>query len=1049
MYRIWLTLLFLALSGPLGAADTWVSFATTSTTAPDVENGLCYSDGRDIACDGAAGLLVTSGTVSFGAVSATTYYGDGSNLTGVTATAETDRVTSGTTAVIANSDSGYVSFTSSGVTTGHYSPGGILSAVGISTTDLTQVASLTVGIVGGNNILSFRNNAGNPSATIGFAAGNNTQVNIANYGGGSAAFQFYVGSSLSTSARMAVLSTTGLGVGAGINTPTSTLHVSGTSIVTSWTAINLAESAKAPLEVSGHTIISSTSRVPLWLTRSNAADHIVITFSNGADQTHMGMINSRGDLGLGGSSSGLNIGAPLIAYRTTGNVGVGLNMGTTTASATLHVSGTARVSSWTTIASTVTPTNALDVYGTVSATAFRGDGSQLTGISASVASETMSINDLLDASSTVASGNLFVGYLGGGQIVTGTGNTGLGVGALASATAAANSTAVGHNALSKATVGERNTAVGFGAMRDNTTGNYNTALGYHALRANLAGFGNVALGYQAGNSTTGSRNIIIGYNIEAPNPAAHYQLNIGDTIYGNTSTDYVGIGTATPTVSLEVSGTVSASAFVGDGSGLTGVAAGASDRIESDTTSIVADGSSDYISITNGGVTTGYLTNAGILVTPGISATTNRVSVTTLSVSQEATFNALTIRGYSGSTGGTLFGLSRSDMGYVGGNVNRILIGTAPATPVYLGSNGIVRLVVGSNGNVGIGEAFLSTTPSATLHVSGTVQVSSWTTIASTVTPSTALDVYGTVSATAFVGDGSQLTGISASVAPETISINDLSDASSTVASSNLFLGYLGGGQINTGTRNTGLGYGVLASATTSTDNAAVGTNALRWATTGGGNVAVGSAASSNLTTGGQNVAIGHNALLQVTSSDWNVAIGDNTLRRGNPAWSVAVGSRAMYNNAGTGSTAVGLNAGYGGGSAQGDRSVYLGAYSGLNITDGDRNITLGYQAGDSVTTGNDNVVIGYGADTQTPTDSGRLVIANLIYGIGLGASGTQISSGSLGIGTATPTATLDVAGDVSATGSLRVGSAACDGTRTGAIRVNPATGRLQLCRSL
>jgi hypothetical protein len=62
------------------------------------------------------------------------------------------------------------------------------------------------------------------------------------------------------------------------------------------------------------------------------------------------------------------------------NVGVGL--GTAAISQTLHVSGTARITSWTTVAANLSPTAALDVYGTVSATNFVGDGSGLTGIAA-------------------------------------------------------------------------------------------------------------------------------------------------------------------------------------------------------------------------------------------------------------------------------------------------------------------------------------------------------------------------------------------------------------------------------------------------------------------------------------------------------------------------------------------------------------------------------------------------------------------------------------------------------------------------------------------
>ncbi|KAA0070459.1 hypothetical protein CIW50_26785 [Tardiphaga sp. P9-11] len=49
-------------------AQDWSDFATVSMTNPSTPkltaNRLCYTDGRDLLCDGAAGLLVTSGTIA-------------------------------------------------------------------------------------------------------------------------------------------------------------------------------------------------------------------------------------------------------------------------------------------------------------------------------------------------------------------------------------------------------------------------------------------------------------------------------------------------------------------------------------------------------------------------------------------------------------------------------------------------------------------------------------------------------------------------------------------------------------------------------------------------------------------------------------------------------------------------------------------------------------------------------------------------------------------------------------------------------------------------
>ncbi|ADP70675.1 hypothetical protein Rvan_1418 [Rhodomicrobium vannielii ATCC 17100] len=90
----------------------------------------------------------------------------------------------------------------------------------------------------------------------------------------------------------------------------------------------------------------------------------------------------------------------------------------------------------------------------------------------------------------------------------------------------------------------------------------------------------------------------------------------------------IGLGTITPTTALEVSGTISATHFVGDGSGLTGLAA-SGDRITSGTTAVTVNGATSTISFTTNNVVTGYVDSSGRLITPGISVTTNQLSATT------------------------------------------------------------------------------------------------------------------------------------------------------------------------------------------------------------------------------------------------------------------------------------------------------------------------------------------------------------------------------------------------------------------------------------
>ena len=135
-------------------------------------------------------------------------------------------------------------------------------------------------------------------------------------------------------------------------------------------------------------------------------------------------------------------------------------------------------------------------------------------------------------------------------------NTALGYYALPSTTTGFGNTAIGYNALYSNTSGVQNVALGAGAQYANSTGNYNTALGVGALQVKTTGSNNTALGYGVGQTTltTGSNNILIGTSSAVTTPASDTSnfLNIGNTIYGNLATGYVGIGTTSPHVPLHV-----------------------------------------------------------------------------------------------------------------------------------------------------------------------------------------------------------------------------------------------------------------------------------------------------------------------------------------------------------------------------------------------------------------------------------------------------------------------------------------------------------------
>lgn len=146
---------------------------------------------------------------------------------------------------------------------------------------------------------------------------------------------------------------------------------------------------------------------------------------------------------------------------------------------------------------------------------------------------------------------------------TGDTSTALGFGALFESTNG-NNTALGFNSGYNISTGTDNTAIGIDALEGVTgnklTGSNNVGLGKQALEAiRGAAANNTALGTQAGdNITTGSGNILIGYGVDPPTASTSNHLNIGNTIYGDLTTDNVGIGTATLTYDLTLDGDTAA-----------------------------------------------------------------------------------------------------------------------------------------------------------------------------------------------------------------------------------------------------------------------------------------------------------------------------------------------------------------------------------------------------------------------------------------------------------------------------------------------------------
>jgi hypothetical protein len=289
----------------------------------------------------------------------------------------------------------------------------------------------------------------------------------------------------------------------------------------------------------------------------------------------------------------------------------------------------------------------------------------------------------------------------------------------------------------------------------------------------------------------------------------------------------------------------------------------------------------------------------------------------------------------------------------------------------------------------------------------------------------------------------------------QNVAMGAFSLASAVAASSNVAVGYQALNLNVSNNNNTAVGFNALRKATAN-NNTGVGSSALENTTTGANNTAVGYQSLLTNITGDNNTATGYGALNFSTTNDntangyfalnknaagaQNTALGSKALEAnvaGNN--NTAVGYQALNANGqgsvtpaqGTGNTAVGFNASSD--NRLGTTNTAVGAYSlskntvtgntsvGYNAlnnnTTGANNVALGNAAGLINTTGSFNTFIGSGANATAINFSKAVAIG---YNAQVGASnalvlgGTGVDAVKVGIGTASPVATLDIVGDPS-----------------------------------
>jgi hypothetical protein len=272
------------------------------------------------------------------------------------------------------------------------------------------------------------------------------------------------------------------------------------------------------------------------------------------------------------------------------------------------------------------------------------------------------------------------------------------------------------------------------------------------------------------------------------------------------TTGNVGVGSSAPSQKVDVIGTVKATAFVGDGTGITGLSGSIS------------------------GLTSGKLPKATSATTIGdgqIYDNGTNVGVGSTVPRSKLDIGAGTVTAGAFVGDGTgITGLSGSISGLTPGYYSKSLTSTS-----------IGNAVIYDNGtNVGLG----STAPRGKLDVNGSIYgnnlilTDNGNSGIGTTLPSQALEVIGTVKATAFVGDGTGITGLSGSISgltsgklPKATSATTIGDGQIYDNGTNIGIGttvpiaklsvagdlYLNGGAYIYGTGSGNIGIGSLTPA--------------------------------------------------------------------------------------------------------------------------------------------------------------------------------------------------------------------------------------------
>ena len=458
--------------------------------------------------------------------------------------------------------------------------------------------------------------------------------------------------------------------------------------------------------------------------------------------------------------------------------------------------------------------------------------------------------------------------------------------------------AVGNNSMGAAgsSAGTNNVAIGQQSLYSINGGDYNVAIGNSAGTDINSGTSNVVIGSDAGVSlTTGNNNILIGQGTYGNATTTAGAAGMANTLR-------IGAGTVIPISASLATGdvlfpsTASAAYFSGDGSQLSGI-------------------SSDPFPYTGDVLITGNVTASGHISSSG-----------DIKGDSLSTDNYVYLNGYGSNT---YLRADGSDVRVYKGGSSKVVIGNS--------------LAFNNFSAVQITNADLNITAGRGITAVGSITASG--DVSSSITSTASFGTY--------LGDGSQLSGITSTPFPfvgDAVITGSLTISGSfnafRVDSDDIVLGKNAGAAMIAGatTRNVLIGENAGDSITDSPYNVAIGYNTLQAATSGAnGNVALGFRAGQIISTGDRNIGIGDEGGSKITTGHYNIALG--------------LLSMGGNNN------------------KTGNDNVCIGQYTGEYLSSGANNIFIGYKAGNTTTTGGNNILIGYDIEASAVGASDELRI--------------------------------------------------------------------------